>query len=190
MSNNKNILSEDIKKNVEAVQKIVKEEIDNTAKDEIKKKLLKIYFPPYSNKNIMYQFIYNDYIKNSTVKYDEKYIIALQSKIADALKLRAILKKFEISIYLNDNGSKDELLPRKRKLNRIKQMYELLVDMSLILIHNFFYVKPLILEENTLPLEECIKLATPIILTLKESFETEIHNELLLSTEELKLLRY
>jgi hypothetical protein len=46
-------------------------------------------------------------------------------------------------------------------------MYELLVDIGLTLIHNFFYVKPIKLEESTLTIEECIKIASPIILSLK-----------------------
>jgi hypothetical protein len=95
-------------------------------------------------------------------------------------------------MYLNDGNQIEENdkkgLPRAVKLKRLKQMYELLIHMGLILIHNLYYTDSEKLEEGIMTIEECIYIAEPIILDLKNKFEDIINKELLLTKDELYAL--
>ena len=67
-------------------------------------------------------------------------------------------------------------------------MYELLVEISLNLLHNLFYIDLKYYTENTYTIEECLKVAEPMILSIKSQLETQVNNELSLTTDEMKAL--
>jgi hypothetical protein len=111
----------------------------------------------------------------------------------NSLNIRKILKDFEMAMYINDNNASndDDLknkLPRKIKMERVKQMYNYLIDTSLRLLHNLFYINLDNYEENTYTIEECLKVAEPIIFSMKSQLEAQVNKELSLTTDELKAL--
>ena len=190
---NKNLISNDLTKEVNAVEKINKQEIKQKSEKILKERVIKIYFESLttSDKRI-HEFVYNDIYKNSNNKDIKLYILNLRKKLFNALNLRKIIKDFEITMALNDSNTdpqdKDKL-PRAQKLKRLEQFYDTLVDMGLTLIHNFFWINHEEDKEGFITLEECIKLATPIIFYLKYQFEDSIHKEFILTNDELKVLK-
>jgi len=67
-------------------------------------------------------------------------------------------------------------------------MYELLVEITLNLLHNLFYIDLKYYTENTYTIEECLKVAEPMIFSIKSQLETQVNNELSLTTDEMKAL--
>ena len=196
----KETIKKEIKEETNAVEKINEKSINEIPKEVVKKRLNKIYFEPlqYEEGNVNkkyhhYNFIYDDKIKtvnNDIVKY---YILNLKKKIWTSLNLRKILKDFEMAMYLNDNNANGDIdvkneLPRKVKMERVKQMYELLVEITLNLLHNLFYIDLKYYTENTYTIEECLKVAEPMIFSIKSQLETQVNNELSLTTDEKKAL--
>jgi hypothetical protein len=80
-------------------------------------------------------------------------------------------------------------LPRYEKLIRLKRSYKLLVTMSLEIINNYYWVDANTNEQSSkYNLEDCIRLASPLIIYLKDHFEKEVCDELEFDTEETELL--
>lgn len=197
----KETIKKEIKEQTNAVEKINEKSIDNTTKDLVKKRLNKIHFEPLQYNNTIlgvstlryFDFIYDDYIKTITKDEVKNYLLNLDKKMRTALNIRKILKDFEMAMYLNDNNANDDeslknKLPRQIKMKRVEQMYDLLVDFSLRLLHNLFYVDLKKYNQNTYTIEECLKVAEPIILSMKDHLETQVNNELLLTPDEMKAL--
>jgi hypothetical protein len=62
--------------------------------------------------------------------------------------------------------------------------------MSLSIIHNYYWVDITKNEQSTkYNLEDCIRLASPLIIYLKDHFEKEVHEELDFDDDELELLK-
>ena len=189
---NKNLVANDLNKEADAVEKINKQEIKQKPEKILKERVLKIHFDSLEFNGNTYEFVYNDDIKNSNENDVKRYVLNCQKKLGNALNLRKIIKDFEITMYLNDGNTKPEdkdKLPRAQKLNRLNQFYITLIDMGLILIHNFFWINFDNEEEGYKTLEECIQLATPLIFYLKDQFENAIHKEFILTNDELKVLK-
>ena len=190
---NKNLIANDLKKETEAVEQINKKEMKQKPEAVLKERVLKIHFESLKlSDGIIYEFAFNYDLLKSNGAEIKKYILNLRKKLGNALNLRKIEKDFEITMALNDANTEDrdkDKLPRQQKLNRLRQFYETLVDMGLTLIHNFFWENYEKEIESFKTLEECIQLATPIIFYLKDQFENAIHNEFLLTNDELKVLK-
>ena len=137
-SRKKNIVKEEFNHEVDAVKKIT----DNTKPPkstlkEIERKVLKVNFPDYTFKNELYQFIYNEELIKSPDDKDKNYIKTIKERLKRALGIYTIYKDFNtlITLYDKDNDN----LPRGEILKRLQQFYEILIDISLTLIHNFLY---------------------------------------------------
>ena len=190
---NKDLIANDLKKETEAVEQINKKEIKQKPEAVLKERVLKIHFESLKlTDGTIYEFAYNDDIKKQNDAVIKKYVLNLKKKLGNALNLRKIEKDFEITMALNDantNPQDKDKLPRQQKLNRLKQFYDTLVDMGLVLIHNFFWENYNLEIESFKTLEECIQLAAPIIFYLKDQFENAVHHEFLLTNDELKVLK-
>lgn len=193
----KETIKKEIKEETNAVEKINDKSINDTPKDLVKRRLNKIYFDALDFKkgNTTYYkyFVYDDNILKSTDDKEKNYILNLKKKMENSLNIRKILKDFEMAMYINDNNASndDDLknkLPRKIKMERVKQMYNYLIDTSLRLLHNLFYINLDNYEENTYTIEECLKVAEPIIFSMKSQLEAQVNKELSLTTDELKAL--
>ena len=190
---NKNLIADNLSKEADAVEKINKQEIKQKPNNVLKERVLKIHFDSLKLQDgTIIEFVFNNEFINSQIGEHKKYILNLRKKLGNALNLRKIIKDFEITMALNDTHTdpqdKDNL-PRQQKLKRLEQFYETLVDMGLTLIHNFFWINHETDIEGYKTLEECIKLATPLIFYLKDQFEDAIHKEFILTNDELKVLK-
>ena len=189
----KNLISNELSKEADAVEKINKQEFKQKPEKLIKERVLNIHFDSLKlTDGTIYDFAYNDNIKKSNEAEVKKYILNIKKKLSNALNLRKIIKDFEITMALNDANTKPEdkdKLPRAIKLKRLNQFYETLVDIGLVLINNFFWEDYNKQEEGTKTLEECIQLSAPMIFYLKDQFENSIHKEFLITNDELKILK-
>lgn len=141
--------------------------------------------------NILKRLIVND--GNGITKNLKIYFQNLRNEMERVLNIPRILKEFNKKIgwidgkTLNDNLTN---LPRYEKLIRLKRSYNLLVSMSLSIIHNYYWVDITKNEQSTkYNLEDCIRLASPLIMYLKDHFEKEVHEELDFDDDELELLK-
>ena len=153
--------------------------------EKIKKRIKEINFPSFLLNDELVDFYYNDTLKADAEKKSVSssiYMKTLQKKMADAMGLRSVIKRFEQLIILNDGNPEDpdirNNLPRKKKLERISQFYEFLIDFSLSLINNFYWCDDNGVEQSFWTLEQCIDQALPMILDLKNKLEKFAEEEL------------
>jgi len=123
----------------------------------------------------------------------KKYFQNLRNVVEKALNIPRIIKEFNKRIGWIDGKTNDEdktNLPRYEKLIRLKRSYNLLVTMSLQIINNYYWVDISKGEQSTkYNLEDCIRLASPLIIYLKDHFENEVSEELEFDTDENELLK-
>ena len=121
------------------------------------------------------------------------YFQNLRNEMKRILNIPRIIKEFNKRIGWIDGKKIDEdktNLPRYEKLIRLRRSYDLLVSMSLSIIHNYYWVDITKNEQSTkYNLEDCIRLASPLIIYLKDHFEKEVHEELDFDDDELDLLK-
>ena len=125
------------------------------------------------------------------------YFQNLRNEMKRVLNINRIIKEFDKKIGWIDGVARNEHdklknLPRYEKLIRLKRSYELLVSMSLSIIHNYYWVditKKDDGQSTKYNLEDCIRLASPLIIYLKDHFEREVHEELDFDDDELELLK-
>ena len=123
----------------------------------------------------------------------QKHFQNLRNEMERALNIPRIIKEFNKRIgWIDGKTFVDDKtnLPRYEKLIRLKRSYNLLVSMSLSIIHNYYWVDITKNEQSTkYNLEDCIRLASPLIIYLKDHFEREVHEELDFDDDELELLK-
>lgn len=151
----------------------------------------------------MHKFIYNESLEtlvmiNATnpntgfTQNLKKYFQNLRRKMEDALNIPRIIKEFNKRIGWIDGktiADDRENLPRYEKLIRLKRSYKLLVTLALSIIHNYYWVDITKNEQSTkYNIEDCIRLASPIIINLKNHFEKEVSDELEFDVDETELL--
>ena len=154
----------------------------------------------------VHKFIYTEKLDIDVRRYNiddnngktnnlKTYFQNLRNEMKRALNIHRIIKEFDKKIGWIDGVARNQEeklknLPRHEKLIRLKRSYELLVSMSLSIIHNYYWVDIAKNEQSTkYNLEDCIRLASPLIIYLKDHFEKEVHEELDFDDDELELLK-
>ena len=74
-------------------------------------------------------------------------------------------------------GSDINLLPRGKKLNRIKKFHKNIIEFTLKTLHDFYWIRIKENKKNTQPLDFYIQMIIPIIMNLVDRFEAEIEKE-------------
>jgi len=146
--------------------------------------------------------ISNDLKNNKSVYYSMRgvdvlnkvnnYLLNLKKSLKDALKINTVLNGIRQSItYLDRQNEWDIIteLPRFKRLQRLKQLYETVVRIGLTLIHNFYWqdiTENLSSDDNTL--DKCIEMASPYIIKLKHEMEDLVKKEFSYDADEEKII--
>ena len=109
----------------------------------------------------IHKFIYSETIENYLLRYNsnddnivllKKYFQNLRNEMQRALNIPRIIKEFNKRIGWIDGKKIDDdktNLPRYEKLIRLRRSYDLLVSMSLSIIHNYYWVDITKNEQST-----------------------------------------
>ena len=199
MSIKKGFVNQVVNEDVDAMDDILKEKNSKIISNPVvSKRIKRLYFEPVEVDKVFYEFYYNPYIKNKfdmSVPEVLNYYLDLKKKLALSLNIPAIIKEFQNQLYIYDKvnlkTTDDEKakLPRYIKMIRLQQFYDLLIEIGLKLIHNYFWVDDVKLIDSAMTIKECIELAIPQILYLKNSFEDNVNDELVFTNDELKMLK-
>ena len=167
------------------------------AKDEESKLITKMF----GNSNNTLQgkhlpFFYNEGLdiftaQSTDAKYDniKKYFTEIKYTVWIAFDIPSVLEELEDFLNVLDKPSGNnveqrqkskELLPRYKKMMRLKDFYETLVRFTLRCIHNYFWVditKGVEKGAGVKNVSHCIKKVLPLVLKTKAEFEAEIEKE-------------
>ena len=69
------------------------------------------------------------------------------------------------------------MLPRGRKLNRLRKFHKNIIEFTLKTLHDFYWIDIKENKKNTQPLDFYIQMIIPIIFDLVDKFENEIEKE-------------
>jgi len=119
-------------------------------------------------------------------------ILNYKKKLRDALNIPKVLKGIRTCITYLD-GVNDEAtmktLPRYQRLKRLESLYETVIRIGLILIHNYYW-NDITKNETSIDfsIKEAIARASPTIIQLKHDMEEIVRIEFSYSTEDEKVI--
>ena len=134
-------------------------------------------------------FFYHEYlykyceIESNTNENMLNYFRTIRHDVKVALDIPEVLQTLEDFIDVLDrplDDDKKKLLPRYKKLKRLESVYDILVSFTLTLIHNFYWKDITLGVEKgsgTKNLTYRIQQILPLIISIKQSLESEIEKE-------------
>ena len=130
----------------------------------------------FSNKLIFFYF-FSGIANQNAIK---NYLLTLEDKLQDVFNIRETLTNLEDLIETVDrpiNRPATVLLPRYKKMMRLRKFYENLIKFTLSNLHDFFWEDFRLLKRNTKSLEYYMNKIIPISIKIKEMYEKEIDEE-------------
>ena len=119
-------------------------------------------------------------INNKTIL---NYFKTLKQDLKYAYDVHAILQNYEDAIETLDRPTdfnKKILLPRYKKMKRLESFYDILINFTLTVLHNFFWVnitKGIEKGAGSKNISYRVKQILPIMMKIKKMFEDEIDKE-------------
>ena len=129
------------------------------------------------NNTLLFFYFSSSVITNIAVK---NYILSLEDKLQDVFNIRETLTNLEDLIETVDRPvgiENKRLLPRYKKMERLKKFYHNLITFTLSNLHNFFWEDFRLIKRNPKSLEYYMNKIIPMSIKIKEMYEKEIDEE-------------
>ena len=112
------------------------------------------------------------------------YVFQLESEFKDVLEIRETLAYLDDEIcaidkIVTDDDRTDRMpfLLRYKKMKRLEKFYNSLIEFSLIVLHDFYWIDITKNKPGPYPLQNRLLKIMPVILQIKLLFENIIHEE-------------
>lgn len=127
-------------------------------------------------------FFYNESLDYNGTESIKDYFKTIKQNLRYAFNTFEILQEYEDYIEVLDRPANELLkqkLPRYKKMKRLESLYEMLINFTLTVLHNFFWldISLGIGGAGTKNLSYRIEQIMPLILNVKKMFEDMIDDE-------------